>query len=151
MSTELGMLLAAACERYVRTTFAGLSGIGFGHLTPSQVVTVMMVGEGVTTVTALAERQGMTTPAISKICTALEAEGLLHRAPRSEDARSRRLALTQTGTELLAVLSEAGRDAERQWAAKVGVDTLDVVRTALAAYIRDQPAPQAPAVRIRFG
>src|SRR5438034_644281 len=95
--TDLGMLLAACCERLVRRLFDKLAGAGYGHLTPSQAVTVLLVGDGVDTVTHIAERMGMTTQAMSKICATLYTEELLDRQPHSTDARSRRLALTAKG------------------------------------------------------
>src|SRR2546430_13810126 len=92
--TDLGMLLAACCERLVRDLFAKLGPAGYGHLTPSQAITVLLGGEGVDTVTQIAERLGMTTQAMSKICGPPVAEGRLDRQPHTPDARSRRLTLT---------------------------------------------------------
>jgi DNA-binding MarR family transcriptional regulator len=149
--TDLGMLLAACCERLVRRLFDRLAGAGYGHLTPSQAVTVLLVGDGIDTVTQIAERIGMTTQAMSKICTALYAEGLLDRQPHAKDARSRRLALTANGERVLALMRAAGNDAERAWAELVGAEALDTVRSALAAYAHaPEPAILATPVRIRF-
>src|SRR6188474_1025313 len=99
MSTDadLGVLLAAACERIVREILGELAAAGYAHLTPSQSLAVLFIGDGLDTVTQLADRLGMTTQAISKICAALAAEGLLERQPNAGDARSRRLALTAEG------------------------------------------------------
>jgi DNA-binding MarR family transcriptional regulator len=149
--TDLGMLLAACCERLVRGLFGKLATAGYGHLTPSQAITVLLVGDGIDTVTQLADRVGMTTQAISKICTALYAEGLLERKPHTGDARSRHLALTANGQRVLGLMRAAGAEAERAWADLVGVETLDTVRGALAAYAHETgPGAQATPVRIRF-
>jgi len=74
---DLGVLLAACCERVVRTVLAPLGPAGYGHLTPTQAITLLMIGRGVNTVTHLAERAGLTTQAMSKICAALQADGLV--------------------------------------------------------------------------
>ena len=36
---DLGILLAACCERVVRTLLATLGPAGYGHLTPTQAIT----------------------------------------------------------------------------------------------------------------
>lgn len=148
---DLGMLLAACCERLLRELFGKLGAGGYAHLTPSQAITVLMVGEGVDTVTQIAERLGMTTQAMSKICAALYAEGLLDRRTDTEDARSRRLALTAEGERVLALMRKAGSEAEAAWIALVGADTMEIVRGALTAYAHStEPNPPSTPVRIRF-
>jgi DNA-binding MarR family transcriptional regulator len=151
MGTDLGMLLAACCERLVRQLFGKLGTEGYGHLTPSQAITVLLVGDGIDTVTQIAERVGMTTQAMSKICAALYAEGLLDRRKHTGDARSRRLALTDEGERVLALMRMAGNEAETAWIALVGEDTMETVRGALAAYaLSAEPNLPATPVRIRF-
>jgi DNA-binding MarR family transcriptional regulator len=153
--TDLGMLLAACCERLVRGLFGRLAAAGWGHLTPSEALTVLLVGDGIDTVTQIADRVGMTTQAISKICTTLYAEGLLERQPHSGDARSRRLALTAEGQRMLALMRQAGNEAERAWTDLIGTETMGTVRGALAAYAHapettgPTAVPAAP-IRIRF-
>jgi DNA-binding MarR family transcriptional regulator len=71
---------------------------------------------------------------MSKICAALQADGLLDRQPHTDDARSRRLALIADGRRLQHLLDQAGAQAERAWANIVGTQTLQTVRAALAAY-----------------
>jgi DNA-binding MarR family transcriptional regulator len=149
--TDLGMLLAACCERLVRGLFAKLADAGYGHLTPSQAVTVLLVGDGIDTVTQIAERMGMTPQAMSKICATLSTDGLLERQPHTSDARSRRLALTADGERVLALMRAAGNEAERVWSDLVGADALNTVRSALAAYAQTpEPTAIATPVRIRF-
>ena len=146
---DLGVLLAACCVRVVRTLLATLGPAGYGHLTPTQAITLLFIGRGTSTVTQLAERAGVTTQAMSKICAALRADGLLDRQPHTGDARSRRLALTADGRRLHDLLSQAGADAERAWTDLVGAQTLQTVRAALAAFARS-PEPAAPATQVRL-
>ena len=148
---DLGVLLAACCERVIRTVLAPLGPAGYGHLTSTQAITLLFIGRRINTVTQLAERAGLTTQAMSKTCAALQADGLLDRQPYAGDARSRRLALTAEGHRLHDLLSQAGADAERAWTDLVGAQALQTVRAALAAFAHS-PEPAAPAtpVRIRF-
>ena len=147
---DLGMLLAACCERMVRNVLGELAAAGYGHLTPSQSLTVLFIGDGLDTVTQLAERLGMTTQAISKICATLHTEGLLGRQASTGDARVRHLELTAEGRRAVEAMRTAGIAAERVWVDLVGADTVGVVREALAAFaFAPQSAPVSP-VHIRF-
>jgi DNA-binding MarR family transcriptional regulator len=151
LDDDLGVLLAACCERVVRTLLATLGPAGYGHLTSTQAITLLFIGRGIDTVTQLAERTGLTTQAMSKICGALQADGLLDRQPHTDDARSRRLALTADGRRLHQLLDQAGAQAERAWANLVGTQTLQTVRAALAAYAHSpEPATSTTQVRLRF-
>ena len=150
VEADLGVLLAACCERVVREVLGELSVVGYGHLTPSQSLAVLFIGEGLDTVTQLADRLGMTTQAISKICAALAADGLLERQPNEGDARSRRLTLTGEGVRAVEAMRAAGKAAERAWLDLVGTETLEVVRGALAKFAFAPPPAVASAVRIRF-
>src|SRR6516164_7654475 len=118
---DLGVLLAACCVRVVRTLLATLGPAGYGHLTPTQAITLLFIGRGINTVTQLAERAGLTTQAMSNICTVLQADGLLDRQPHT--------------------------DAARAWPDLVGAQTLQTVRVALAAYAHspDPASPSTPA------
>src|SRR5258706_10628183 len=147
---DLGILLAACCERMVREILGELTAVGYGHLTPSQSLAVLFVGGGLDTVTQLADQMGMTTQAISKICAALAAEGLLERQPNAGDARSRRLSLTADGLRAVEAMRAAGAAAEHVWAGLVGAETLAVVRGALAAFAFRTEPPSSSPVRIRF-
>jgi DNA-binding MarR family transcriptional regulator len=148
---DLGLLLAACCERVVRTLLGTLGPAGYGHLTSTQAITLLFIGRGIDTVTQLAERTGLTSQAMSKICAALQADGLLDRQPHTDDARSRRLALTVDGRRLQNLLDQAGAQAERAWANLVGTQTLQTVRAALAAYAHSpEPATPTTQVRLRF-
>ena len=71
LGEDLGVLLAACCERVVRTVLAALGPAGYGHLTSTQAITLLFIGRGINTVTQLAERSGLTTQAMSKICAVL--------------------------------------------------------------------------------
>ncbi|MDG6105107.1 MarR family transcriptional regulator [Dactylosporangium aurantiacum] len=148
---DLGMLLAICCERLVRTVVGELATVGYGHLTPSQSLTVLFIGDGVDTVTRLADRLGMTTQAISKICATLHTEGLLARqAATAGDARVRRLELTGEGDRAVAAMRAAGAAAEQHWVDLVGADTLGVVRAALAAFASAPQRDPVSPVHIRF-
>ncbi|WP_326999813.1 MarR family transcriptional regulator [Dactylosporangium sp. NBC_01737] len=147
---DLGMLLAACCQRLVRNVIGELATVGYGHLTPSQSLTVLFIGDGLDTVTQLADRLGMTTQAISKICATLHTEGLLGRQANAGDGRVRRLELTAEGRRAVEAMRAAGAAAEQAWVDLVGAETLGVVRGALAAFALAPQGTSASPVHIRF-
>src|SRR6266487_2244012 len=130
---DLGLLMAACCERLVRAFLATLAEAGYDHLTSTQAITVLLVGDGANTVTQLADRLGITTQAVSKICGVLYTERLIDREPHADDGRSRRLALTREGRRVRDLMEGAGDEAERRWADVVGKETLETVRAVLFA------------------
>jgi DNA-binding MarR family transcriptional regulator len=151
MSEDLGLLMAACCERLVRAFLVKLGDDGYEHLTSTQAITVLLVGDGANTVTQLADRLGITTQAVSKVCGVLYTEGLIDREPHNDDGRSRKLALTAEGSRVRNLMEHASAEAEQHWADLVGADTLDTVRKALAVYAATpDPTPAQLPVRIRF-
>ena len=75
MGGDLGLLMAACSERLVRAFLTTLAEAGYNHLTSTQAIAVLLVGDGANTVTQLADRLGITTQAVSKICGVLYTEG----------------------------------------------------------------------------
>jgi DNA-binding MarR family transcriptional regulator len=148
---DLGLLMAACCERLIRAFLATLADSGYDHLTSTQAITVLLVGDGTNTVTLIADRLGITTQAVSKICAVLYTEGLIDREPHLDDGRIRRLALTAEGRRVRDLMQNAGAEAEGVWADLVGKETLDTVRRALATYVAiPEPVSTLAPVRIRF-
>lgn len=148
---QLGMLLSSACERLMRAVFARLAGAGYAHLTPSQAMALLLVDDGLGTVTQIAEALGMTSQAMSKICSALEADGLLSRGADESDARQKRLLLTKSGGEAVREMRAAAANEELAWEKLVGPETISTVRHALVAFSQtpDDTVVAAP-VHIRF-
>jgi DNA-binding MarR family transcriptional regulator len=151
MGGDLGLLLAACSERLVRTFLATLTEAGYEHLTSTQAISVLLIGDGTNTVTQIADKLGVTTQAVSKICAVLYTEGLIDREPHADDGRSRRLALTGEGCRVRDLMRAASAEAERRWADLVGTETLETIRKALGVYVSapDHDGTLAP-VRIRF-
>src|SRR5262249_30307067 len=71
-------------------------------LTPSQLAVLATVGNhGPLTLGALAEREQVAPPSITKAVAKLEADGLLVRTPDPTDRRVHHVACTAAGAELL--------------------------------------------------
>src|SRR5437868_6232959 len=94
-----------------------------------------LVGRDDVTAVELARYLGITKQSTSEVVTALEHAGIVRRAPHPTDRRARVLLLSDAGAKKLADGRERWKELEDDWAALVGRDQLDVVRSALAAYL----------------
>lgn len=74
-------------------------------LTPSQLSALAAIeNEGPLTLGALADHERVSPPTITRVVTKLEADGLVHRTPDTEDRRISRVQTTDAGDALLAEL-----------------------------------------------
>ena len=94
-----------------------------------------LVGRNEVTTTELARYLKITKQSASEVVGALEAEGIVKRAPHPSDGRARVLLLTPAGRKKLADGRERWQRLEDEWANLVGRDRLEVVRDALEAYL----------------
>ncbi|HEY7693381.1 MAG TPA: MarR family transcriptional regulator [Gaiellaceae bacterium] len=79
----------------------------------------------------LAARLGMTKQALNYLLGELERLGYLERRPDPDDARSKRIALTQRGRALVPVIRDAVAEVERDWATRLGQKRFDRLRALL--------------------
>lgn len=94
-----------------------------------------LLGRDDVTTTELARYLQSTKQSASEVVAALEAEGIVRRAPHPSDGRARVLLLTASGRKKLDDGRQRWQRLEDEWAAAVGRENLDVVREALDAYL----------------
>jgi DNA-binding MarR family transcriptional regulator len=73
----------------------------------------------------------MTKQALNYLLGELERLGYLERRPDPDDARSKRIALTQRGRALVPVIRDAVAEVERDWATRLGQKRFDRLRALL--------------------
>jgi DNA-binding MarR family transcriptional regulator len=81
------------------------------QVTPSQYSVLSALKHGPSTVSALAEREHVSPPAITRSVVALEARGLVDRVTDPSDRRQVLVSLSARGRELL----DASRTARTEW------------------------------------
>lgn len=103
-STRLADAEIAASLRLSATRLARrLRQEAHSGLTPSQLSALATVAHhGPLTLGALAEREAVAPPSITKVVAILEAEGLVQRTPDPTDRRSSHLQTTATGNAFIA-------------------------------------------------
>jgi DNA-binding MarR family transcriptional regulator len=92
-------------------------------------VLVALKLHGPHTLTALAEREGVTAPSMNRTVNCLEEEGYLTREPDADDRRKVNIAITPTGLEVV----EETVHRRDEWLARVLADLPDGDRETLRA------------------
>ncbi len=99
-------------------------------LTPSQLSALAQIDHhGPLTLGALADRERVAPPTVTRVVTKLEAEGLVVRQPSSEDRRAVNVAVTRAGADLL----DQTRRRKDAWLAARLAELDDADRDRLAA------------------
>ncbi len=108
---------------------------GFGDLRFNDGVVIQHVLAAPLSITALAERMGVTQQAASKAVADLERRGLLSREPDPEDARTKLLQLTDHAREGVEATRALRKDLQDELEAEFGEARIEDARKLLAAVI----------------
>lgn len=127
----IGALLRMPWEVVQRRMLERLHEHGFGDLDVPHLNVLRYPGPEGARPSELAARLGMTKQALNYLLGELERLGYLERRPDQEDARSRRIALTDRGWALVPVIRDAVADVERDWARALGAKRFAQLRTLL--------------------
>lgn len=112
-----------------------LAGQGFGDLRFNDGVVIQHVLAAPLSITALAERMGITQQAASKAVADLERRGLLRRDPDPADARTKLLHLTDHALAAVEATRVLRRELQEELVAEYGTGRVDDARALLAAII----------------
>ncbi len=134
---DLGLSLLALFAGWAMTgeVQRRLAADGYGDLRFNDGVVIQHVVAGPLSITALAERMGVTQQAASKAVADLERRGLLTREPSPADARAKLLALTARGTAAVDGTRVRRAALEAELAAEFGAERVADARALLAAIL----------------
>lgn len=108
---------------------------GFGELRLNDGVVIQHVLAAPLSITALAERLGVTQQAASKAVADLERRGLLRRAADPSDARTKLLHLTEHAQAAVEATRVLRQDLQEEIESKYGAGRVEDARNLLAAVI----------------
>lgn len=108
---------------------------GFGELRFNDGVVIQHVLAAPLSITALAERMGVTQQAASKAAADLERRNLLRREPDPADARTKLLHLTGHARDAVDATRTLRRELQEELEAEFGAARLEDARSLLAAVI----------------
>ena len=127
----MGALLRMAFETVQRRMLEGLHAAGFDDLDTPHLTVLQYPGPEGMRPSDLAARLQISKQALNYMLGELERMGYLERRPDPDDLRARRIALTPRGHEIIPVIREAVRATEREWAAALGDDRVEELRSLL--------------------
>ena len=90
---------------------------------------------------------GTSKQAVSKLVDAMVAAGYVERDTDPDDARAKRVRLSDRGRRLLAAVEEVYADLERDWAAVLGEERLAGLRSDLTTVLSAAAGGRLPPVR----
>lgn len=129
----LGALLRLAVqvrtEEFARWIAAsGYEGVQPAHSAAMQPLWELPEGARITT---LARASRITKQSMSALVAELEGWGYVERVPDPDDARAIRVRLTKQGRAYARAVRAFARSIEERWAAKVGAERIEDMRTTL--------------------
>jgi len=139
--------MAMAFRDLIDGLHARLAEQGWDEIRPAYGFVLLAAREGPVTGTDVATLLGMTKQAASKLADSMVAAGLVERRPDPGDARSKRIELTRRGRDFLATVEQIYAELEAGWAAAIGRDGVDRLRTDLLCVLRGGHDGSLPAIR----
>ncbi|MFJ1765625.1 MarR family winged helix-turn-helix transcriptional regulator [Amycolatopsis sp. NPDC088138] len=112
-----------------------LAGQGFGDLRFNDGVVIQHVLAAPLSITALAERMGVTQQAASKAVADLERRNLVRREPDPDDARTKLLHLTEHARDAVEATRTLRQGLQEELLAEYGADRVEDARKLLASVI----------------
>jgi len=134
---NMRQLLLRASRIVNRHVVEGLHARGYTDLRSTHTTLLSNIDLAGSTVTAAAERAGITKQAMGRLATELEDAGYIRIEADPKDARARILRLSKTGKQLMLDSLKVMAELERRYARSVGRDRLGAVLRGLAVFIEE--------------
>lgn len=132
---ELALLLLGGFRSMVDTVQRELAERGHGGVRPVHEFALRAIGAGADTASDLGRRLGVSKQAAAKTIAFLEAHDYVQREGDPDDARRKRLRITQRGDELLTVGQSLFDDVRAHWGQQIGTEELEMLEAQLAKLV----------------
>ena len=127
----VGLLLRLANQRWSTEMDSELAKLGVRGLTAAHARVIPFVPPEGISVQALAGKANVRKQTMARSVEQLIAAGLVERRPDPSDRRASLVVLTESGLGIRPMSRKAGGSVERAWAAQLGQDRLEALRSAL--------------------
>ncbi len=132
---DFGILLLLADQEFVRELRASMAAQGIDEQGHSDGFVFRTLGAAPMTISALAERLGISKQGAGQIVDDMERRGLVVRRPDPTDGRARLLHLSERGEAALAAARKFHQSYERRLRKTHGDAAIDAVREVLSAMV----------------
>lgn len=146
-SVPLARLFAMALTTLIDDLHARLGASGFEDVRPAFGFVLLAARGKSVTAKEIAELNGTSKQAATKLLALMEGCKYLRRAPSSSDGRERPLELTPRGRKLLARVEAIYRDLEAEWAKVIGEAGVEAVRSGVTSALHARHGGALPPVR----
>lgn len=143
----IARLLAMAYRSLMDDLHQRLREQGWDDVRPAFGFVLLAARAEPTTAGDLALLMGTTKQAAAKLVGVMEEGGYLERSVSGTDARRRRIALSDRGRSLLSAVEAIYADLEAGWAATIGAQGVERLRSDLTAVVLARHGGALPAVR----
>lgn len=133
------MLLLGGFHTMVDDVVAGLDRRGHAGVRPVHEFALRAIDGGAETASELGRRLAVSKQAAAKTIAALEALGYVSRDADPQDARRKRLRVTDRGHEMMSVGGGLFDEVRARWAAQIGAQELDRLQARLGELIAHRP------------
>jgi DNA-binding MarR family transcriptional regulator len=140
MSSDFGILLHVAYERFKQALHAHLSERGFDDLGPSFGVVFRMLDKRESSLREVADQLGITPQGALKVVKDMIEKGYVVRSEHEADARIKPLGLTARGKAAVAEARRFHARFERDLGKRIGAKRTAALRDALEAQVGDEVA-----------
>jgi DNA-binding MarR family transcriptional regulator len=137
---DIGILLAAAYQEFVRELRATVAAQGFEDNGRSDGYVFRALADGPMTVSALAERLEITKQGAGQLVESMERRGYVRREPDPDDRRARLVALSERGENALRAARRFHQRYERRLVREHGAEAVATLRALLGAVAGEQAA-----------
>ena len=120
---------------------------GWSDVRPAFGFVLLALRDSPVALRALPGVLGTSKQAVSKLVDAMVAAGYVERDTDPDDARAKRVRLSDRGRRLLAAVEEVYADLERDWAAVLGEERLAGLRSDLTTVLSAAAGGRLPPVR----
>ena len=128
---NVGLLLFIPYRAMEGRVFRALAEAGFDDVTPAQARVLQRVGPDGTRLTELADAAQVTKQTAGFLVDQLERAGYVRRTPDPDDARARRVRLTERAHRARPVADAVVAEVEAEWRAHLGERRWRQLREAL--------------------
>ena len=136
--SNIGFLLFAATNRFVREKLALVHANGFPQLTDAQLTLLLAIDPDGTRPTTIAARANLTKSSVVELINRAERSGLVARYPDPLDSRARIVAFTPLGFRALVTIHTAIATAEAQFANVASTQLAQQLKRALGTRAAEQ-------------